>query len=53
MDRGGESCKGVDVAEVIRSNISSYTIFDLFIFSVSKPPINAASHDGEIWHADA
>jgi len=33
---------------------SSYTIFEcLFIFSVSKLLLNAASYDGEIWHAAA
>ena len=32
----------------------SYTIFEcLFIFSVSKLLLNAASYHGEIWHADA
>jgi len=35
-------------------NASSYAIFEcLFIFSVSKLLLNAASYDGEIWHADA
>jgi len=34
--------------------VLTYTIFDcLFIFSVSKLLLNAASYDGEIWHADA
>jgi len=32
----------------------SYTIFECsFIFSVPKLLLNAASYDGEIWHADA
>ena len=31
-----------------------YIIIDsLFIFSVSKLLLDAASYDGEIWHADA
>jgi len=31
-----------------------YTIFEcLFILSVSKLLLNAASYDGEIWHAAA
>jgi len=33
---------------------SNYIIIDsLFIFSVSKLFLDAASYDGEIWHADA
>jgi len=36
------------------SGLSSYTIFEsLFIFSIAKLLLNAASYDGEIWHADA
>jgi len=32
----------------------SYTIFEcLFIFSVSKLLLNAASYNGDIWHAAA
>ena len=50
-----ESCEGFRVDwRTTQLICSSYTIFEcLFIFSVSKLLLNAASYDGEIWHADA